>query len=76
MSVGDKSFKIYETANGSAYIKAVSSKSGKPYPVWIGQATDYTHEGHPVRTFASGSYAYFVLGKSGYPYARWLEMEE
>lgn len=74
--VDGKTFDVYETANGSAYVKGISSKTGKPYAIWIGADSGKDFNGQPVRVFSSGSYAYFKISKSGYPYARWLTASE
>lgn len=76
IEVEGKSFQVFENKSGTMYIKAISSKTGKPYPVWIGEKTKHTFEGQPVRKSKKGSYSILVLSKAGYPYNKWLKLEE
>lgn len=77
--VEGKTFDVFTTKSGSKYVKGIS-KSGKQYPIWIGEETEHTfnYEGkeYPVRVFKSGSYCFFLLSSKGYPYPRWLEVND
>lgn len=75
ITVEGKTFDVYVTSKGSKYVKAISAK-GSQYPVWIGEPTGKSFEGHPVYQFKSGTYAYFKLTAKGYPNARYLNSSE
>lgn len=66
-------FPLMKTSKGSLFVVAISS-TGKEYPVWVGEATNEKYNGQAVRKFNSGKYAYFILNKNGYPYAKYLTM--
>lgn len=74
ITVDGKTFDIYTTSKGSKFVKAISAK-GNEYPVWIGEPTGKSFEGNDVYQFKSGSYAYFKLSKTGYPYAKYLNAD-
>lgn len=76
ITVDGQVFDLYATANGSRYMKLVSPKSGNSYAVWVGQATDYTHEGRTVYVSTKGSYCVYKLSESsGNPYPVWLDKQ-
>jgi hypothetical protein len=69
--VDGKQFDILKTSSGARYVVAVG-KSGAGYPVWIGTPTEDEFEGRRVHVTRNGSYCVYLLGKSGFPYAKWL----
>jgi len=73
MTIDGKAFDLFETAKGSLYIKCKSRKSGRFYPVWIGQPANVRHEGKAVYMTKSGKYCIYKIGKSGNPYPVWLK---
>ena len=74
ISIDGNSYKLFATKSGSRFIKCVSAKTGKNYPVWIGAETTYTYEGRKVYKMKSGTFCvYKISEKSGNPYAVYLE---
>jgi hypothetical protein len=76
LSVDGESFSIFVTESGSKYIKAVSSRTGEEYAVWVGEETEGEFQGRSVYESRSGAFCVYQLGSSGYPYSRWLEVVE
>ena len=66
LTVEDKTFEIYKTDSGIKFIKA-ETKSGRAYPVWIGEKTNDTFEGNAVYRTRNNNYCIFELSKAGYP---------
>jgi len=73
IKIGSYTYEVFTTNKGSKYIKLVSTKTGNEYPLWIGEPTKHTFEGQTVYQMQSGSYCIYVIGKSGNPYAKWLD---
>lgn len=76
ITVNGIEYTLYQTAKGAKFILALSEKDSKPYPIWVGDATNLKHKGLPVRVFKSGSYAVFVMGMDNYPHAKYLELNK
>lgn len=76
MKIDGKSYEVFKTDKGSAFIKCLSPNSGKYYPVWIGRETEHTFEGRKVYQMKSGTYCvYQISKKTGNPYAVYLDAE-
>lgn len=76
VTVDGKVFDLYATANGSRYMKLTSPRSGNSYAVWVGQPTDFSHEGRTVYVSTKGSYCIYKLSESsGNPYPVWLDKQ-
>jgi len=69
--VEGKTFTTFKTASGSLYVKGQKSDGGV-YPIWIGDPTSETFQGHQVRLFNSGTRCYLKLSTKGYPRAVYL----
>lgn len=74
ITIDGKTFEVFESRSGSKYVKSVSKK-GKPYPVWIGEASDVPYQGKKTRIYKSGTYGLLYLNKNGYPSVKWLRAE-
>lgn len=75
--IENTSYDVFATAKGSKYIICNSPKTGNDYPVWIGNETQETYEGRPVRVSKKGTY--FVLIKSkktNNPYCKYLKVSQ
>ena len=69
-------YDVFETENGSKYIKLLSPRTGNYYPLWIFEATPHTFEGRRVYETRNGSYCIYVVSEnSGNPYCKWLDKE-
>ena len=76
ISIDGETFSIFETSSGSKYVKCISPRTGNEYAVWIGEKTEYTHNGRPVYRSKSGSFCVFVISKnSGNPFPVWLDVK-
>lgn len=77
ITVESKTFEVLITSSGSKYLECHSTKTGNDYPVWIGDITEfdftYKEKVFPIRQSKSGKYFILVIGKSGQPYAKYLE---
>ena len=69
--VEGKTFNTFKTASGSLYVKGQKSDGGV-YPIWIGDPTSETFQGHQVRLFNSGTRCYLKLSTKGFPRAVYL----
>jgi len=69
--VEGKTFTTFKTASGSLYVKGQKSDGGV-YPIWIGDPTSETFQGHQVRLFNSGTRCYLKLSTKGFPRAVYL----
>lgn len=69
--VEGKTFTTFKTASGSLYVKG-QKLDGGVYPIWIGDPTSETFQGHQVRLFNSGTRCYLKLSTKGYPRAVYL----
>lgn len=69
--VEGKTFNTFKTASGSLYVKGQKSDGGI-YPIWIGDPTSETFQGHQVRLFNSGTRCYLKLSTKGFPRAVYL----
>ena len=76
ITVINKSFPLLKTKSGSTYVKGISSKTGKPYAIWIGKKTTWKYDGFEVYRFESGKYCIYKLSKHGFPYAVYLKQGE
>lgn len=72
--VDGQKFPVFQTGNGSKYLKIRSAKTGNNYPVWIGKETNFVHDGRPVYISKKGSYCVYKLSKNGAPYPVWLKV--
>ena len=73
MTVDGQTFIVYKTAKDAKFLKCLSPKTGNYYPVWIGNPTEYKHEGRTVFKMKSGTYCVYKLSdKTGNPYAVYL----
>ena len=73
IEVDGKAYDVFKTTKQAAFIKAISSKTGKVYPVWIGIKTSMEFDGKPVRKSSKGKHFVLVPNKAGYPYAKYLK---
>ena len=71
ITVEGKTFQCFKTASGSLYVKGQKSDGGV-YPIWIGDPTNETFQGHQVRLFNSGTRCYLKLNSKGFPRAIYL----
>ncbi len=71
VTVQNISFDVWETTGGSKFVKALS-KTGKEYPIWIGEDTGDTFEGMPVRKSKNGSYFVLELTNAEQPISFYL----
>jgi len=69
--VEGKTFTTFKTKSGSLYVKGQKSDGGI-YPIWIGDPTSETFQGHQVRLFNSGTRCYLKLSTKGFPRAVYL----
>lgn len=69
--VEGKTFTTFKTKSGSLYVKGQKSDGGV-YPIWIGDPTPETFQGHQVRLFNSGTRCYLKLSAKGFPRAVYL----
>lgn len=73
INVWGNNYEVYKTASGSKFIKAIS-RTGTVYAVWIGEETEFQHEGETVRISKNGNYFILVISdKTGYPYCKYLD---
>lgn len=72
LTLQNRSFELFQTASGSKYLKAVSSRTGDEYAVWVGNQTEFSFEGSTVYESRSGAFCIYLIGKSGFPYAKYL----
>jgi hypothetical protein len=66
-------FPVFELKSGKNFVKAISAKTGKVYPVYIYEQTKLRHKGYIVHKTLKDKYCYYKLNKSGYPYPVWLK---
>lgn len=73
ITIENKTFDLLQTKSGSLYIKCLSKKKGKFYPLWIGEKIDSLFEGTNIYKSKKGSYCiYKISPKTGNPYPVWL----
>jgi len=66
-------FPVFELKSGKNFVKAISAKTGKVYPVYIYEQTKLRHKGYIVHKTDKDKYCIYKLNKSGYPYPVWLK---
>ena len=73
LALQSSSFEVFQTASGSKYLKAISSRTGNEYAVWVGSQTEFSFEDNAVYESRSGAFCVYLIGKSGFPYAKYLD---
>lgn len=77
ITIEGKTFDLFSTKNGSVYIKCLSGRTGKYYPLWIGEKTELIHEGKPVYKSKNGKFCIYLISKNtNYPYSIWLKEQK
>ncbi len=73
--VDGQSYELWSTESGSRYVKLISPRTGKTYPIWVGTPTEHTFEGRTVYRSKKGSYCVYISSaKSEISfYAKWLD---
>lgn len=76
ITITNNEYTIFETTNGSQFIKCVSPTTGKTYPVWIGVLTTKIYEGKPVRKSKSGKFFILVISANTHnPYCKYIKIQ-
>jgi len=64
------SFTLRSSPHGTFVIG--TTKKGKQYPIWMGQATQDKYGHKTVYRYSNGTRCFYKIGKQGYPVPEWL----